>query len=263
MATQATRTPRSVPVRPRMTVIRKNAGATRTGILPSRNERVMREEDRLSWLVRSREDARKRMAEAGCGPARSGLPMRPLAVQSDLARFIALVRRELGARDANVFEAAEAPIPADESLELRCALPDGQVVVVRYDTPPSDPEAMRRRLEMLASTFDVVVEEASAGVRSRPPAGRLLREELRTLCERAASVNALVIDANSPILWGAAWPRGVAPETGAGFGPETDDAGPQPDDQVSVAATSRRALEAVRALVDLAALRKGQRGRHV
>jgi hypothetical protein len=189
--------------------------------------------------------------------------MRPLAVQSDLARFIALVRRELGARDANVFEAAEAPGPADESLELRCALPDGQVLVVRYDTPPSDPEAMRRRLEMLASTFDVVVEEASAGARSRPPAGRLLRDELRTLCERAASVNALVIDANSPILWGAAWPRGVAPETGAGFGPETDEAGPQPDDQVSVAATSRRALEAVRALVDLAALRKGKRGRHV
>ena len=185
----------------------------------------------------------------------------PLAVPPDLDRFLALVRRELGAVEANVLEPG-ADAAVDETRELRCPLPDGQVVAVRYDEPPADREALGRRLEMLASTFDAVAEEAGHGPRSRPPVGRLLREELQKLCERAGAINTLVIDANSPILWGAAWGREVASEAGTAFA-QPDDAGPSSDDQASVAAASRTALEAVRKLVALAALRKGKRGRHV
>src|ERR1019366_6060913 len=105
-------------------------------------------------------------------------------------------------------------------------------------------------------------EEAAPGPRSRPPVGRLLREELQKLCERSGAVNALVIDANSPILWGAAWPRDVATQAGAGLVPKPEGVGPTSEDQASVAATSRKALEAVRKLAGLAAPRKGTRGRH-
>src|ERR1035438_7092076 len=214
---------------PSSTVITKNDGAMRTGILPSRKERFMTPEAKasLSRLRRTREEL-SRLARAFT----SGNPSRvtgvespgpkhvtnaPLAVGHDLDRFFALVRRELGAAEVTVLEAGAAP-PA---------------------------------------------EEAGPGRESGPPVGRLLREELQKLCERSGAVNALVIDANSPILWGAAWPRDVASEAGTAFGPQPEDVGPTSEDQASVAATSRKALEAVRKLVDLAALRKGKRGRHV
>jgi hypothetical protein len=190
-------------------------------------------------------------------------------VAHDLDRFLTLARRELGAAEVTVLDAdaARAAPPADETRELRCALPDGRVVAVRYEEPPADAEVLRRRLEMLASTFDSVAERGegerpSAPPPPRAPVGRLLREELRRLGERGAALNVLVIDANSPILWGAAWPRDVVPE-GAGFDLEPDDAAPASEEQLAVAAASRKALEGVRKAVDLAALRKGKRLRHV
>jgi hypothetical protein len=190
-------------------------------------------------------------------------------VAHDLDRFLTLARRELGAAEVTVLEAGASP-PEDEAREVRCTLPDGRVVAVSFDQPPSDTEVVRRRLEMLASTFDMAADrgadeertERTSSPPSRPPVGRLLREELRKLCERSGAINALVIDANSPILWGAAWPRDVAPE-GASFDIEPDDAGLASGEQLAVAATSRKALEGIRKAVDLAALRKGKRLRHV
>lgn len=179
----------------------------------------------------------------------------------DLDRFLALARRELGAAEVVVLE-PEAASPADETRELRCALPDGRAIAVRYDAPPADVEVLRRRLEMLASTFDAVAEESVPPPPSRRPIGRALSEELRTLCERSNAVNALVIDGNSPVLWGAAWPRQVAPD-GLAFDSDPEDMAPASDEQAAVADASRKVLEAVRKVVDLSALRKGKRVRHV
>ena len=36
-----------------------------------------------------------------------------------------------------------------------------------------------------------------------------LHDELSALCARAAALNVIVIDANSPVVWGAAHPEGV------------------------------------------------------
>jgi hypothetical protein len=224
--------------------------------------RLRRTREELSRLARAFTSGNPSRVTGVESPGPKHVTNAPLAVGHDLDRFFALVRRELGAAEVTVLEAGAAP-PADEARELRCTLPDGQVVAIRYDAPPPDRDALRRRLEMLASTFDTIAEEAAPGPRSRPPVGRLLREELQKLCERSGAVNALVIDANSPILWGAAWPRDVASEAGTAFGPQPEDVGPTSEDQASVAATSRKALEAVRKLGDLAALRKGKRGRHV
>lgn len=184
------------------------------------------------------------------------------AVTLDLARFLALVRRELGAQEASVLGPDElaAPVPADEAgREVRCTLAGGRTVVARFDDALVDRDAKQRHLEMLASTFDAVVEEAPRGSRSRAPAAISLQDELQGLCERASAVNALVIDANSPVVWGAAYPEGVVPDASPGSKPPPGDAGLAP-----VAATaSLHALRAVRALVESAGLRKGKRVRHV
>ena len=191
------------------------------------------------------------------------------AVQSDLDRFLALVRRELGADDARVLDDELEKVAADP-CELRVRMPDGRGIGVRFASPPPDPEASQRRLEMLAGTFEAVAEnDGSRRSRSHPPVADALRSELTALCARAAALNAIVIDANSPVEWGAAQPQGAIPlpprasntslTDAAAEGVEGIIAEPEP----AVAVASRRALEAVRRLPELAALRKGKHVRHV
>jgi len=183
-------------------------------------------------------------------------------VPADLDRFLALVRRELGADEARVLEPGVEP--AEDPRELVCRIPDGRGVVARFAEPPADADAKKRRLEMLASTFDTVVDEVQAR-RSRPPLARSLRDELLGLCMRAAAVNTVVIDANSPVVWGAAYPEGVVaqpPLASSSRMVETpaNDAG---EAEPHAAVVSRRAVQAVRALPELAALPRGKHVRHV
>lgn len=198
---------------------------------------------------------------------------------ADLERFLALVCRELAADEARVLERDEDS-PADPR-ELRCRMSEGRSVVVRFVVPPFDMTAKQRRLELLVGTFDSVVEEAAPGRPPRPPVSRSLRGELEALRERCVAANAIVIDAQSPVVWGAARPEGVLPPPPAGSSPriselpappsEGDDpARPEPPDgptagsrDTDVGVLSRRALEEVRALSDIGALRKGKHVRHV
>jgi hypothetical protein len=186
-------------------------------------------------------------------------------VQSDLDRFLALVRRELGAEDARVLDAeGDGNRTAEDPVELWCRMADGRGVAARFATPPADREAKQRRLEMLVGTFDGVVEEAGQRPKSRPPVVHSLLDELAALAARAAALNAIVIDANSPVVWGAAQPEDVIP-----FGPRSSsaDGGRGPEKDVAqgpnIAVASRRALHAVRALPELPALRKGRHVRHL
>jgi hypothetical protein len=114
-------------------------------------------------------------------------------------RFLALVRRELGAEDVRVIEAQdEAPV-ALNVLFARFA--DGRGVLATFGDAPADRDVRQRRLEMLAGTF---AQTAHSTTRegSRPP--RSLPDELHALVVRARGIDALVIDANSPIVWGTA-----------------------------------------------------------
>jgi hypothetical protein len=187
-------------------------------------------------------------------------------VQADLDRFLALVRRELGAVDAHVLEPDDPAAPAPEdAVALVARFADGRAVVARFAQAPADREVKQRRLEMLASTFDAVVEESAHARKSRPPVARSLADELVAVCTRAAAVNAIVIDAHSPVVWAAAHTEGVvaqpplASSPRVAESPANEDGGGEP----RMATLSRRALHAVRGQPDLAALRKGKHVRYV
>jgi hypothetical protein len=179
-------------------------------------------------------------------------------VDADLERFLALVRRELGADDARVLEGAETP---DDPCQLRCRMPDGRWLGASFAAAPADRDLKQRRLEMLVGTFDTVVEQDAAPRSSRPPVADVLHEELEALRDRAAAVNAIVIDANSPVEWGAARPQEAIPlEPRPAASSRTEDGR---DDDRSVSVVSRRALHMVRNLSELGALRKGKHVRFV
>jgi hypothetical protein len=184
-------------------------------------------------------------------------------VQDDLDRFLALVRRELGAEDARVLDAdAETP---DGELVMSCRLGDGRAVVATFAAAPSDRAAKQRRLEMLTSTLDAALDEPAAGRRSRPPVTSSLHDELSALCARAAALNVIVIDANSPVVWGAAHPEGVVAQPPLASSPRMAEtpANDEGERGGGMAVASRRAVLAARALPELAALRKGKHVRSV
>ena len=120
-------------------------------------------------------------------------------------RFLALVRREMHAEDARILDGTAVPPDAVNVLSAR--LGDGRLLLVTFAAQPDGRDALVRRLDMLASTFAQSADEKpSEGRGSRPPS-RSLHQELRVLAARGAAVDALVIDANSPMLWGSATER--------------------------------------------------------
>jgi len=194
-------------------------------------------------------------------------------VELDLARFLALVRRELGAVEVRVLEAEDAARAEADTLELRAALPEGRALAARFGEEPEERAVKITRLEALAATFDLGLLDR-APRRTRPPAALSLLDELKALCERAGAMNALVIDANSPVVWGAAYPEGLVGDAPPESTPVVPIAGPRPKppaiDDASPGAVearlkhmSRRALRSIRALIAASSVRKGKRVRHV
>jgi hypothetical protein len=180
-----------------------------------------------------------------------------------MERFLALVRRELGAEDTRVLE-ADAGAPESE-LSLSCRMEDGRTVVVTFTASPSDREAKQRRLEILTGTLEAAVEEPAHGRRSRAPVTSTLHDELSALSVRAAALNVIVIDANSPVVWGAAHPEGVVAQPPMASSPRMAEtpANDEGERGGGMAVASRRAVLAARALPDIAALRKGKHVRSV
>ncbi|MGH7269487.1 MAG: hypothetical protein ACREJ3_03575 [Polyangiaceae bacterium] len=191
----------------------------------------------------------------------------------DLDRVLALIGRELGAAECRVLPQG-APIALDADLrELRVSLPDGRTVAAIFDAAPEDRDARLRRMKILLGTFDEALKHAPGDALplrgSRPAARDALRDELQALCERAAALNALVLDANSPVVWGAAEPEGVAGEAALKSSPALPIVGPDPPavargepvDASHVALVSRAALGSLRVILSHVPLRK--RSRHV
>jgi hypothetical protein len=120
-----------------------------------------------------------------------------------LSRFLELVRREMSAEDVSVVPRGTT---AKGAATLVAPLGEAEELVVRFDVTPDDADARLRRLEMLVNAFATALEAGAAegGAAKSPRATpRSLRDELRTLATRAGALDALVIDAHSPIVWGA------------------------------------------------------------
>jgi hypothetical protein len=117
-------------------------------------------------------------------------------------RFVGLILRDLKASQVRFLPGHTQPPATDNTLCAR--LPDGRLVVATFAAIPSDRQALGRRLEMLASSFaqaSVQEGEVRAKTEAQP---RSLHEELRTLAVRALALDAVVIDSQSPIVWGSA-----------------------------------------------------------
>jgi len=120
-----------------------------------------------------------------------------------LERLISLVRRELAADDVRVLE-GELPAVAAPNV-IHANLADGRKLAVAFASAPPGREALVRRLDMLLLTFAQSLEEDLAATQKpRTSAVQSLHEELRSLAARAHAVDAVVIDANSPVVWGSA-----------------------------------------------------------
>ncbi len=116
-----------------------------------------------------------------------------------LTRLSSLVRRELGAEDVQLLRQGEtAP---DAVNVVTTSLTDGRLVVATFANAENR-EAHQKRLDVLVRAFVESIAESTKH-HSRPPPAISLREELRDLALRVNAVDALVLDARSPIVWGA------------------------------------------------------------
>jgi len=181
-------------------------------------------------------------------------------------RLIALVRRELGAEDVRVVEVDE-PIPDNA---LSAALPNGRRVLVIVESD-DDRDAKTRRLEILVESFSEMFRGTGA---SRPPPAQSLHAELQTLAQRAGAIDAVVIDAQSPVVWGAAEDDEATPHLLPRDNVVSLDAHRQSGDRLSNQSqpqpprdppASTRAVDAVRALANVTTLHRGGhlRERHI
>lgn len=224
---------------------------------------------------------------------------------TEFSRFSALVRRELGADDVRILDAAS--VPSGATNVLFASLPAGRHVAVTFSTTPENPAALLRRLEILVRTFPQALEEptreAAMHRPARPPVSLSLHDELRALAQRARAVDAVVLDAHSPVVWGSATARGprtdtpdeevvpalerleesrrdllrliheMSPEPRGSSAQDVDAFVPVPapsadvlvdfDDDPEPSAVTERAVREVRDLPELPALRKGRPIVHV
>lgn len=120
---------------------------------------------------------------------------------SSLDRFLALVCREFGATDARLL--APDDVPPDAENSVVCELDDGRNLVVAFAEALVDREVIERRLRILADTFAESL--GSAQFRAKRAAAPIsLAEELRALASRSNATDVVVIDVDSPVVWGSA-----------------------------------------------------------
>jgi hypothetical protein len=130
---------------------------------------------------------------------------------SHLSEFLELIKMRLGATDVRVLaeEQGTRPLPG----ELMCELPSGQFLTVSFATPPPDPHSARKRLEMYVQAFASMLSGGGEEPSERQKE-HALREELRSLVGRAGALDAFVIDAHSPAVWGRAFDPPVELDVG-------------------------------------------------
>lgn len=126
--------------------------------------------------------------------------------EHSLTRLLDLITRELGAQEARI---EFGGTPPDDATTLWASLPGGWRVVTRFAEPRDDAKHLNLKLRQLAASFFEIPPEPP-----RPyPEGytnwttRRLDDELCSLAARTGAVSAVVIDFQSPVVWGTSEPR--------------------------------------------------------
>jgi hypothetical protein len=126
----------------------------------------------------------------------------------DLDRFLDLVQRELGSDDAR-FEYGGREDDPDRRITGR--MPGGFRVLALYDAAPSDRASKQAKLDSLVESFAGISKQ----LENRLPhtASAIAAAEvdyaLGVLAEKTKALRALVLDEDSPVLWGSSeTPRG-------------------------------------------------------
>ena len=121
-------------------------------------------------------------------------------------RLLELVRRELEAEDAHLRLGGREP---NDPRELVSEIRPGCRLVVRFAEPPADPGQARERLAELTAAFNGTVTNAVElldTTLARAPTGEALTDVLADLRDATGATVALVIDRQSPVLWGCSDP---------------------------------------------------------
>jgi len=172
-------------------------------------------------------------------------------------RIEELIRRDIGATSVSVIGPGAN---LADAAALRVALPRGYELIVEVADEEADREALQRRLDVLVESFRESLDEALRAS-ERPHAAELLHAELQALAEAAGASDAVVIDAASQVIWGAATAKDASPRIAKAFAPVI-----HIDPAVRRRATSslppprsrsERVIDAVRALPAMAGLARG------
>lgn len=123
----------------------------------------------------------------------------------EFERLLELVRRELGADDARLELGGREP----KEDAVWCEVEGGMRLVAIFDEPVDDVASRREKLSFLARGFEETLSLVPAPpVRRSDPQGAL-DDALDVLASQAAAMTALVVDDDSPVLWGCSMePRG-------------------------------------------------------
>jgi len=117
------------------------------------------------------------------------------------ARLAVILKRELDAEDAFITE--DTDLPASDTA-IMWPLSTDRTLVVTFASPPADVPDKHARLAALSESFADLFAEALREVpKARPEPAITLKSELDALAGRAHADIALIIDAKSPVVWGA------------------------------------------------------------
>jgi len=120
------------------------------------------------------------------------------------SRFAAVLEREMGAAAVALVPPGDrAAFESDGAPTIAVEVARGHRVVVQLAAWPADLDAVAQRLDLLVESFRELLDAAVAPG-TRPAPAETLHQELGDLATAAGAVDALVIDAQTEIVWGAA-----------------------------------------------------------
>lgn len=162
-------------------------------------------------------------------------------VTERLLQLLDVVQRELAAVEARIELGTREP---DDARVLFAPLKGGWRLVVVLPEPPRSRNEALAKLEALAESFGGVTTQSDEwSSMNSELVGRRLDDELAEIAERAGAVRAVVIDRQSPMIWGTSGSR-------------------RTDEDVDTGIKTAEALDAVaKAGVDLAELMKSSADR--